>query len=231
VGIDSSAAGGNYGVGFVDGKDHIPGAVSAPGVPLTSGQILIAYALYGDVNLDGLVNSTDFAVFGANFNTSITGWEHGDFEYNGLVNHRTLHCWGKILGSRRRGRRWRLPESDWAALDALRRAEWFGATECCRSRGRWGDGDCCHWDSWATAAVFRVREFGWTSFASRASNSPRLFDRGPVEQVFFISMNGVIAEAHLRGNGLSGFPAADTFEYFSLSGRERMDADRIGATP
>ena len=83
AGIDSSTAAASkntYGVGFADGADGIDTA-------LTSGQIEIAYALYGDANLDGIVNGTDSAIVSANLNKSVTGgWENGDFTYAGLVN-------------------------------------------------------------------------------------------------------------------------------------------------
>jgi hypothetical protein len=84
AGIDSStaaASAGRYGVGFVDGADHIPGAT------VTSGQIEIAYALYGDANLDGKVDATDFSIFAPNFGLNVTGgWEQGDFNYSGAVD-------------------------------------------------------------------------------------------------------------------------------------------------
>ena len=83
AGIMSSAAtssGGSYGVGFVDGGDHLSSS-------LTSAQIEIAYALNGDANLDGSVNGSDFAILAANFNKGVTnGWEQGDFNYDGSVN-------------------------------------------------------------------------------------------------------------------------------------------------
>jgi hypothetical protein len=83
TGIDSSTAagsGGRYGVGFVDGAD----GVSAT---LTSGQIEIAYALYGDANLDGKVDIADFNIISAHFGLTVTGgWEQGDFNYSGTVD-------------------------------------------------------------------------------------------------------------------------------------------------
>ncbi|MGD0769916.1 MAG: autotransporter-associated beta strand repeat-containing protein, partial [Tepidisphaeraceae bacterium] len=80
-GIISSAAliktnGLSYGVGYADGKD---GKVSG----LVSGQIEVAYTLLGDANLDGIVNATDFTILAANFNQPVTGWDQGDFNYDG----------------------------------------------------------------------------------------------------------------------------------------------------
>jgi aryl-phospho-beta-D-glucosidase BglC (GH1 family) len=81
LGIDSSAAAANrsYALGYSDGADGVVAGLS-------SGQIEIAYTLYGDANLDGLVNAADFNILAANFNQSITGWDQGDFNYDGLVN-------------------------------------------------------------------------------------------------------------------------------------------------
>jgi len=83
-GIDSSAAAvaqGVYGVGYVDGADGIAGA------SITSGEIEIAYALNGDVNLDGKVDATDFGIYSANFGLTVTGgWEDGDFNDDGNVD-------------------------------------------------------------------------------------------------------------------------------------------------
>ncbi len=84
AGIDSSAAAlpannASYGVGYADGAD---GVVSG----LSSGQIEIAYTLYGDANLDGVVNGDDFAILAGNLGKSVSGWDEGDFNYDGVVN-------------------------------------------------------------------------------------------------------------------------------------------------
>jgi hypothetical protein len=81
TGIISSDANMSYGLGYADYAD--------PGNPagLSSGQIEIMYTLYGDANLDGKVNGTDFNLMAANFNQSVTnGWDKGDFNYDGKVN-------------------------------------------------------------------------------------------------------------------------------------------------
>ena len=69
----------SYGVGYADGKDGVVAGLS-------SGQIEVTYTLLGDANLDGVVNSADFAILAANFNQAVTGWDRGDFNYDGLVN-------------------------------------------------------------------------------------------------------------------------------------------------
>jgi uncharacterized repeat protein (TIGR03803 family) len=82
TGIVSSAAAGNsnYGVAFADGADGIDPS-------LTTGQIEIAYAQYGDITLQGLVNANDFQILTSNFGDITTaGWEAGDFTYGGTVD-------------------------------------------------------------------------------------------------------------------------------------------------
>jgi hypothetical protein len=46
----------------------------------------VGYAYFGDANLDGTTNSTDFSVLAANFNASGKNWVDGDFNYDGKVN-------------------------------------------------------------------------------------------------------------------------------------------------
>jgi hypothetical protein len=70
------------------------GYADASSVPLSSfgGQsvdptsLLLRYTAYGDANLDGTVNTSDFTMLGQNFNKSSTFWNFGDFNYDGTVN-------------------------------------------------------------------------------------------------------------------------------------------------
>src|SRR5262249_8112651 len=48
--------------------------------------ILVRYTYAGDVNLDGVVNSTDFAMLAGNFNTTNSFWTDGDVNFDGRVN-------------------------------------------------------------------------------------------------------------------------------------------------
>ena len=75
----SPAGGLLYGVGYVDGKDHVVSGLS-------SGQIELMYTLMGDANLDGKVNGADFTIMATNFNQSGRSWDQGDFNYDGMVN-------------------------------------------------------------------------------------------------------------------------------------------------
>ncbi len=77
--ISSAAFGYKYGLGYADGAD---GVVSG----LSSGQIEVKYTLYGDANLDGVVNGSDFSILAANFGTGVTNWDQGNFLFTSSVN-------------------------------------------------------------------------------------------------------------------------------------------------
>jgi hypothetical protein len=92
-GINSSAAAadpGQYGVGFVENVAPMQIIALEGGqtsvAQYVTGQIEVAYALYGDANLDGTVNGVDLGIFAANFDKTVTGWDQGDFNYDGIVN-------------------------------------------------------------------------------------------------------------------------------------------------
>jgi hypothetical protein len=111
--ISSTAAAGNahYGVGYASA-----GAVSG----LYSGQVEIAYTLYGDTNLDGSVNSVDFGTFAAHFGQSVSGgWQLGDFDYNGVVNSNDFGLLAQNFGKSASGRSVVVSDADWDALDAF----------------------------------------------------------------------------------------------------------------
>lgn len=81
VGISSSAANSTqYALGYADAAD----TGNPAGLP--SGEIKIMYTLYGDANLNGIVNGSDFAIVAANFGQGVTSWDQGDFNYDGVVN-------------------------------------------------------------------------------------------------------------------------------------------------
>jgi autotransporter-associated beta strand protein len=109
----AAAAGTRYGVAIADGKD---GVVAG----LTSGEIEVAYALYGDINQDGVVNGSDFAILASHFGQSVTGgWEDGDFNYDGTVNGSDFAKLAGNFGDSASGAAVTLPASQWAALDSF----------------------------------------------------------------------------------------------------------------
>ena len=114
-GINSSAVTGNpgYGVGYADSAD--------PGNPagLAPGTIEVKYTLYGDANLDRVVNGTDFAILATHFGQQSSGWDEGDFNYDGSVDGADFGLLASNFGKQVDGAAVELPDSDWAALDAF----------------------------------------------------------------------------------------------------------------
>jgi fibronectin-binding autotransporter adhesin len=116
AGINSSvaaASGTHYGVAFADGADHVVSGLS-------SGQIELKYALYGDILLAGNVNGTDFAILAGDFGKSVTGgWEQGDLNYDGTVNGTDFSLLAENFGRSASGASIALPASEWSALDSF----------------------------------------------------------------------------------------------------------------
>ncbi len=56
------------------------------GVSVANTDVLVKYTYYGDANLDGVVNGSDYTLIDNGFNNSLTGWHNGDFNYDGIVN-------------------------------------------------------------------------------------------------------------------------------------------------
>ena len=48
--------------------------------------ILVKYTYYGDANLDGKVDGSDYSLIDSGFLTHATGWVNGDFNYDGVIN-------------------------------------------------------------------------------------------------------------------------------------------------
>src|ERR1700722_7673117 len=111
--IFSSQANGSYGVGWADGNDASASGIVAPN------SVLVAYALYGDANLDGVVSGDDFTILVANLGKSATRWDQGDFNYDGLVTGDDFTKLVGNLGKQSNGAGVPLPIGDYAAIDAF----------------------------------------------------------------------------------------------------------------
>jgi fibronectin-binding autotransporter adhesin len=113
-GIESTVAAvtPGYALGYADGADGVV-------VGLPSGKIEVKYTLYGDANLDGIVNGTDFAILAAHFGQSVNGWDEGDFDFNGIVNGTDFAKLAANFGKSASGAAVVLPASEWAALDSF----------------------------------------------------------------------------------------------------------------
>jgi hypothetical protein len=56
------------------------------GQSVDANTILVKYTYYGDANLDGLVNGSDYTAIDNGFNAGLSGWSNGDFNYDGVIN-------------------------------------------------------------------------------------------------------------------------------------------------
>ena len=50
------------------------------------GSVLVKYTYFGDANLDGRVDGSDYTCIDNGFNAQLSGWANGDFDYNNSVN-------------------------------------------------------------------------------------------------------------------------------------------------
>ena len=48
--------------------------------------ILVRYTYYGDANLDGQVDGSDYSLIDNGYLNHLTGWYNGDFNYDGVVD-------------------------------------------------------------------------------------------------------------------------------------------------
>jgi autotransporter-associated beta strand protein len=48
--------------------------------------VLIKYTYYGDANLDGQVDGSDYSLIDNGYLRQLTGWYNGDFNYDGVIN-------------------------------------------------------------------------------------------------------------------------------------------------
>ncbi len=56
------------------------------GITATGTDVLIAYTLFGDADLSGVVDDTDYFLANDGLGGHKTGWVHGDFDYSGLID-------------------------------------------------------------------------------------------------------------------------------------------------
>jgi hypothetical protein len=56
------------------------------GVSPASSDVLIKYTYYGDANLDGAVDGSDYSRIDNGYLSHLSGWSNGDFNYDGSIN-------------------------------------------------------------------------------------------------------------------------------------------------
>jgi fibronectin-binding autotransporter adhesin len=59
---------------------------SIDGATTQDGDILLKTTYYGDANLNGVVDGSDYSLIDNGFINNLTGWYNGDFNYDGVVN-------------------------------------------------------------------------------------------------------------------------------------------------
>ncbi len=91
-GVISSAAAADQthltGLGVIsndDGTGH-PIINSFEGQAVGSSDVLIRYTYYGDADLNGKVDGTDYAKIDNGFAHNLSGWFNGDFNYDGVID-------------------------------------------------------------------------------------------------------------------------------------------------
>jgi hypothetical protein len=56
------------------------------GQAVNAGDIIAKYTYYGDTNLDGQIDGSDYSRIDNGYLTSATGWYNGDFNYDGVID-------------------------------------------------------------------------------------------------------------------------------------------------
>ncbi len=56
------------------------------GTSPVSTDVLVKYTYYGDANLDGAVDGSDYTLIDNGFHNHVTGWGNGDFNYDGTID-------------------------------------------------------------------------------------------------------------------------------------------------
>jgi autotransporter-associated beta strand protein len=74
------------GVLLNDNGSGSPLVTTFDGQTTGDGDVLIKYTYYGDALLTGSVTSADYGQIDNGFLNSLTGWQNGDFDYDGVVN-------------------------------------------------------------------------------------------------------------------------------------------------
>jgi autotransporter-associated beta strand protein len=67
-------------------KTSTPLYMTFEGQSVSDSDILLKYTYYGDANLDGKVDGSDYSLIDNGYLKNLTGWFNGDFNYDGVVN-------------------------------------------------------------------------------------------------------------------------------------------------
>jgi autotransporter-associated beta strand protein len=62
------------------------GLTTFDGGAVLASDVLVKYTYYGDANLDGHVDGTDYTLIDSGYGGAGTGWQYGDFNYDGVID-------------------------------------------------------------------------------------------------------------------------------------------------
>src|SRR6202012_6035956 len=62
------------------------GLTSFDGIGIAATDVVVKYTYYGDADLNGAVDGSDYHQIDLGFGGHLTGWSNGDFNYDGVVN-------------------------------------------------------------------------------------------------------------------------------------------------
>jgi hypothetical protein len=68
------------------------GVSTFSGQSVSGADVCVRYTYYGDANLDGKVNTSDFNQLAGSFGTTNKDWVNGDFNYDGAVNSQDFNA-------------------------------------------------------------------------------------------------------------------------------------------
>jgi hypothetical protein len=87
-GIQSSAAASNTTHLTALGAIQASSAGTYDGAAVAAGDVIVRYTYYGDANLDGKVDGSDYSLIDAGYAShgKLSGWSNGDFNYDGVID-------------------------------------------------------------------------------------------------------------------------------------------------
>ncbi|HZZ42600.1 MAG TPA: autotransporter-associated beta strand repeat-containing protein, partial [Tepidisphaeraceae bacterium] len=88
--LNISSAFPEFGLGYIEASQRfgLTGGQTAMwfGQTVDATAVLVKETLYGDANMDGVVNSDDYALLDRGMAKHLTGWSNGDFNYDGVID-------------------------------------------------------------------------------------------------------------------------------------------------
>ncbi len=95
-----------YAVGVV--KNDIDGSTiydTFDGVSVGLNDVLVKFTYFGDADLNGIVDDSDFFLINNGYGNTLTGWVNGDFDYSGVIDDSDFFLINNAYGSQGAGLR------------------------------------------------------------------------------------------------------------------------------